>query len=157
MSVQRYQVRTIREKAQALRAGLIGGYVSISDVVAWAVALIGEDSGREAAQLFDLALLRPDDVAQAVSLLGEMPGECSPGNVGRDIAALIRKGMVTGRLTERQAATALYVAVQEGFAPDAEFEQMAYHFDDGVDLAERGVYGKLADLRAEILEYLARA
>jgi len=56
MSVQRYQVRTIREKAQALRAGLIGGYVSISDVVAWADALIGEDSGREAAQLFDLAL-----------------------------------------------------------------------------------------------------
>lgn len=79
-------VATVRDKAQALRAGLIGGFVSIPDVVTWADRLIGEDHGRDAPQLFDLALLRPGDVGRAVSLLGEVPGEWHPGTVGRDIA-----------------------------------------------------------------------
>jgi len=42
------------------------------------------------------------------------------------------------------------------FSPDAEFEGMAYYFDDGVDLANNGVYGSLAELRVEMLDYLSR-
>jgi hypothetical protein len=33
---------------------------------------------------------------------------------------------------------------------------MAYYFDDGIDLALQGIHGSLAELRAEMLEYLAR-
>ena len=149
-------VATIKERAQALRASLIGGYVSIPEVVAWADALIGEDRGRDVPQLFDLALLRSGDVGKAVSLLGEVPGEWSPALVGRDVAKLVHGGVVSGKLTERQAATALLHALREGFSPDVEFESMAYYFDDVVDLALQGTYGNLADLRAELLEYLAR-
>jgi hypothetical protein len=148
---------TIRDTAQAFRAGLIGGYVSIADVVAWADVLIGEDCGRDAPQLFDLALLRSGDLGPAISLLSDLPGDWNPGNVGRDIARLVHGGLISGKLTERQAATALYVAVREGLSPDAEFESMAYYFDDGVDLALQGVYGNLADVRAEMLDYLSRA
>ena len=155
--MSRNVVTTIKEQAQALRAGLIGGYVSIPDVVAWADALIGEDHGRDVPQLFDVALLHSVDVGQAVSLLGEVPGEWNPGRVGRSVAKLVYAGVLSGKLSERQAATALLVAVREGLSPDPEFENMAYHFDDGVDLALQGTYGSLADLRAEMLEYLARA
>jgi hypothetical protein len=62
-----------------------------------------------------------------------------------------------GARTEREAATALFTAVNQGLSPDAEFESMAYHCDDGVDLVLRGVYGNLAELRAETLEYLSQA
>lgn len=90
---------TIREHAQALRAGLIGGYVSIRHVVAWADALIGDNHGREAPQLFDLALLKPRDLDKAVSLLGEVPGDCTPGFVGRHIARLVHQSLLSGELT----------------------------------------------------------
>ena len=148
---------TIKEKAQALRAGLIGGFVSISEVVAWADVLVGDDHGRDVSQLFDLALLRSSDLAKAVSLLGEVSGEWNPGAVGREIAILVHAGLMSGRLSERQAATALYTAVRDGFSPDAEFEDMAYYFDDGVDLALQGAFGTLADVRTEMLEYLSKA
>jgi hypothetical protein len=147
---------TIRDQAEALRAGLIGGFASIRDVVIWADGLVGEDRGDDAPQLFDLALLRPGDVGRAVSLLGEVPGELHPGEVGREIAALLHRRFATGELTERQAARALFAATLEGLAPDEEFAGMAYYFDDGVDLAVRGVYGSLPSLRAELLDYLAR-
>jgi hypothetical protein len=147
---------TIRERAQALRAGLISGYVSIRDVVAWADALIAEDRGRDIPQLFDIALLRSDDLGKAVSLLGELPGDCTHGHVGREIAKLLYQGLLSGKLTEQQAASALYAAVREGFSPDNEFEGMGYYFDDAVDLARQGIYGTLADLKAEMMDYLAR-
>lgn len=149
-------MQTIRNQAQALRAGLIGGFVTIPDVIAWADVLVGEDRGGDAPQLFDLALLRPGAVAEAVSLLGEVPGEWHPGAVGREIATLLYRGMANGELSERQTARALFAATLEGLAPDEEFANMAYYFDDGVDLAAQGVYGSLAAVRTEMLEYLAR-
>ena len=76
--------------------------------------------------------------------------------MGRSVAKLIRAGLVSGWLTEQQAAAALYTAMREGLAPDREFENMAYYFGDGVDLALQGVHGNLADLRSEMLEYLAK-
>lgn len=60
------------------------------------------------------------------------------------------------QLSERQAATALFVAVPEGLSPDSEFQSMVYQFDDGVDLAQQGVYDDLPTLRAEMLDYLSK-
>ena len=150
-------MESIKDGAQALRMGLISGYVSIAEVVAWADALISEDHGRVVPQLFDLALLRSADFGRAVSLLGEVLGVADRCVVARVVARLVHWGLVNGRLTEREAATALFTALIEGYSPDAEFESMAYYFDDGVDLALQGVYGNLADLRAEMLDYLSRA
>jgi hypothetical protein len=147
---------TIRDQAKALRLGLISRFVSLAEVVTWADSLIGQDRGQEAPQLFDLALLRADDVGQAVSLLAEVPGEWSPAAVGRNIARSVHRGLARGQLNEREAASALYGAVLEGLCPDPEFESMVYYFDDGVDLALQGIYGNLAELRAEMLEYLSR-
>ena len=47
--------------------------------------------------------------------------------------------------------------MRAGYSLDSEFETMAYSFDDEVDLALQGSYGNLADVRAEMLEYLSRA
>jgi hypothetical protein len=136
--------------------GLVGGYIPLRDVVAWADLLIGQERGPDAPQLFDLALLRTDDVGQAISLLGRVPGNWNPKTVGRNIAKSVHQGLLRGELSERRAARALWVALHEGFVPDHEFETMAYYFDDGVDLAMQGVYGSLAELRTEMLEYLGR-
>ena len=111
-------VATIKDTAHTLRSGLIGGYVSITDVVVWANGLIAEDGGLAVPQLFDLALLRPADLGRAVSLLGEVPGEVDPGTVGREIASRLRRGLASGKLTEREAANALFTALLEGDAPD---------------------------------------
>jgi len=64
-------MESIKDGAQALRMGLIGGYVSIAEVVAWADALISEDHGRVVPQLFDLALLRSADLGRAVRCLAK--------------------------------------------------------------------------------------
>jgi hypothetical protein len=50
----------------------------------------------------------------------------------------------------------MYHLAREGLAPDAEFESMAYYFDDEVDLARQGLGGPMARLEAELLAYLGR-
>lgn len=57
-------MQSLKDRAQAFRLGLIGGYVSIPEVVSWADALIAEDHGLVVSQLFDLALLRPTDLGR---------------------------------------------------------------------------------------------
>lgn len=146
---------SVREEAQALRAGLIGNVVNISEVVSWADARIAEGQGSVAPQLLDLALLRAGDIAGAVTLLGAVPGEWNAGEAGRHIARLVHGRLLNGSITERQAASALYIAMREGLAPDEQFVGMAYHFTDGVDLAVNGIYGNLTDLRTEMLDYLS--
>ncbi len=150
-------MESIKERAQVLRMGLIGRYVSIPDVVSWADALIAQDHGLVVSQLFDLALLRPTDLGRAISLLGDIPGEIDRRVVGREIAGLLHRELMSARINERDAATALFTALHDGCSPDAEFASMAYYFDDGVDLALQGAYGSLADIRVEMLEYLSRA
>src|SRR5688572_3262423 len=138
-------MESIKDRAELLRMGLIGGYVSIPEVVSWADGLIGEDHGRVVPQLFDLALLQPIDIGRALILLGEVPGDVDRRAVGRELARLLHRGLMSARLSEREAASALYKAAIDGCSPDAEFETMAYYFDDGVNLALQGVYGNLAD------------
>ena len=129
--------------------------MSVADVVAWADGLIGQDRANDVPQLLDLSLIRSDRIGEAVSLLGEVPGEWAPSDVGRSIARLVRARLVSGELTERRAATVLFRVVIEGLSPDAEFEGMAYSFDHLLDHALQGHVATLAEVRVQMIEYLA--
>jgi hypothetical protein len=147
---------TAREQSEALRLGLIGGYATISQVAAWADQLILEDRASEIPALLELSLLPPEAIADAVSLLGTVPGNCSQAQVGRHVAGLIYERLKVGDISTERAARALSMHTIEGYAPDREFESMAYSFDDRVDLARQGIYGTIEEARDEMLSYLER-
>jgi hypothetical protein len=147
---------TAREQAEALRLGLIGGWATMPQVVAWADRLILEDRASEIPALLELCLLAPEAIADAVSLLGSVPGDRSQAQVGRYVAGLIYERLKAGDISTERAARALYVTTIDGYAPDLEFQEMAYTFDDRVDLALQGTYGTIQETRDEMLRYLER-
>ena len=146
----------LKEEATVLRFGLTTGCASVQEVIAWSDDLIGRDQGNAVPQLFDLALLRQEDTGRAVSLLGEVPGAADPARVGRHIARRVRALLEERRLGEVEAARTLFIAMLEGFAPDGDFENKAYYFDDAVAMAVAGIHGRLAQVRRELLDYLRR-
>jgi hypothetical protein len=147
---------TLKEQALALRVGLLAGYVSVADVVAWADRLIVGDQAGAVPQALDLALLRPEGVADAITLLGQVPGDAAAPAIGRSAARVIYWRLASGGIDTERAARALYRLMREGFAPDPEFESMAYTFDDTVDLVKQGVYGTVDEVRVQMLAYLRR-
>jgi hypothetical protein len=149
-------VGTVKSDADALRLGLIVGLIDRQHVVAWADQLIRSDRVAEAPVVLDLAVATHHSVADVVSLLHQVPGDVDRATVGRRLATQLRGALACGTLDVVGVARAMYRVLHEGYAPDHEFESMAYWADDGVDLALQGVYGSLDQVRAELEGFLAR-
>ncbi|HET7585856.1 MAG TPA: hypothetical protein VFK13_13150 [Gemmatimonadaceae bacterium] len=147
---------TVKDDAEVLRLGLVTGLVRRDAVVVWADGLVAANRGREIPVLLDLSLGARKSVAELVSLLGEIPGTARPANVGRRLAREIYRGLRDGRIGVQSAARSMYGIMRDGYSPDDEFEMMAYTADDGVDLALAGVYGTLAELSRDVLEFPQR-
>ena len=146
----------MKNDAEALRLGLLAGMVDRSEIVAWADERVATDRAAEAPALLDLSLGAEKSVADLVSLLGALPGASDTGNVGRRLARQIYRALRDRRVGIEHAARAMYRVMREGYAPDREFETMAYVADDGVDLARSGTYGTLDELSGEVLAFLRR-
>ena len=149
-------METLKAEAEALRVGLLVGLVDRDRIVAWADSAILADRAPEAPVVLDLALAGHKPVAEIVSLLSQVPGEVDQSVVGRRLAGQLRERFARGTLDVVGVARAMYRLLREGYAPDDEFESMAYVADDRVDLALEGVYGTLDDVSAEVAEFLER-
>lgn len=149
-------MRTLKADAEALRLGLIVGLVHPNQVVAWADGIIMANRAVEAPVVLDLTLAADRPLAELVSFLGEVPGTVDAAAVGRRVAKQLREGLAVGTLDVIEVARAMYRLLREGYAPDREFENMAYSADDEVDLALEGTYGTLEDVRTELTQFLDR-
>jgi hypothetical protein len=147
---------TLKADAEALRLGLILGLVHPNRVIAWADRIIMADRTVEAPVVLDLALAADRPLAELVSLLGEVPGTVDAAAVGRRLARQLREALAADTLDVVSVARAMYRLLREGYAPDREFESMAYSAHDEVDLALQGIYGTLEEVRTEVAQFLDR-
>jgi hypothetical protein len=146
----------IKEQALALRLGILSGYATVQDAVAWADGIISADLLDEAPQALNLSLLPSSNWADAITLLGQVPGDAVSQDVGRDCARLMQCRIESGTLDVQTAARAMFRLEIEGFSPDAEFTGMAYYLDDAFDLASSGTWGTLDDVERELRSFLKR-
>jgi hypothetical protein len=147
---------TVRNQAAALRIGLLAGYVAPAEVVAWADRLVASDTGRAVPALFDISLSAGHSAADTVSLLTPLAAGAEPRAVGRAVASLIHRRLAARDMDAASAARALYLTMLEGYSPDSDFESRVYAFDDGIDLALRGIHGTVDGVAREMLGFLAR-
>lgn len=69
-----FSMSTLKDDAEALCLGLIGGTTSIGDAVAWADSVILSDRSAEAPAVLDLSVSSRRPVADVLSLFSAVPG-----------------------------------------------------------------------------------
>ena len=147
---------TLKTDAEVLRLGLILGLVDRSAVTAWADALIVAGPPAAMSMVFDLSLATAQPTSAIISHLRDVPGTLDHRAIGRRLAGMMHAALSENRADITIVARAMRRLLDEGLAPDDQFEHMAYHADDGVDLASSGTYGTLEAIRADVVGFLGR-
>lgn len=147
---------SIKAHAETFRLALILGLVEPFDVIQWADREVMTEAASEVPALLDISLAAHRPVAELTSLLSAVPGDANRSVVGRYLAAQLLDGLKSGRLDIVTVARAMFRLLHEGYAPDSEFENMAYVADDGVDLALQQTYGTLEEVHLDVLRFLER-
>ena len=144
---------TLKLQAEVLRIGILGGYVSPEEAIAWADALI-ESLSPAPADLIEVSLSggRRDDVASA---LAQVSGSFDEESLRRTLLRKMADIAFSRPQFCRQIARALYQLAVEGRAPTRADESAMFTFDDAYDLAESGAFGTIEDVDAELREYLS--
>jgi hypothetical protein len=143
-----------KQQAEALRVGLLAGYVSPLEVVEWADGIIatGDVPGPE---LIEVSLGGSMSVAALAAALGTIPGEVSPAPLAqailRQMAVAFRRDPTTGP----GIARCLFQMSLGGLIPSPEAEAQMSRLDDAFHLAESGTWGTLPAVQAELAEFLA--
>jgi hypothetical protein len=143
-----------KEDAETLRCGLLAGYTSVPDVVAWADTVIARESSPDPA-FIEIALSgnrRPVDV---VSLLREVPGDANFIAVRRRLLARMLEMLEADPNQGDAIATWLYRLALDGELPEADFGLQPFTLDDSFELVRMGSAAKEEAL-AELHEYLAK-
>ena len=147
-------VSDLKLQAELLRIGILGGYVSPEEAVAWADALI-ETSVSARADLIEVSLSggkRGEDVAHALAqVVGEVGEEELRHAFLRHMADVVFSQPAKGR----NVARTLYRLALEGGAPTWEAESAMLTFDDAYDLAESGIFSTPEGVAEELREFLA--
>jgi hypothetical protein len=147
-------LRDVKEQAEALRVGLLAGYVGPNEVVTWADNLI-------------VATDVPEPEIIAVSLVGS----CSANDVARALAAIpgvgcrekvaelvlrqMAKAIQRDPKAARSIARMLFQMYQDGIIPSEQAGLQMSRLDDAFDLAESGTWGTPEEVLAELVEFLA--
>jgi hypothetical protein len=142
-------------KAEAFRFAVAVGLRSVKDVVAWADGIIARE-GDPAPVFFELSLAARQNRSAVDDLLSQVPGEISQTAVARDVLREVLVQLEAGRLSERTAVRLIYNLAASGCLPETEFGYDAFSLEDSLDLAERGIYGTVADATGRIWEFLRR-
>jgi hypothetical protein len=143
-----------KQQAEALRVGLLAGYVAPAEVVAWADSAIaaGDVPGPE---LIDVSLgggLPVDKLARALSA---MPGEVSPAPLSQTILHQMAAALRRDPATARGIAQSLYQMWLDDLVPSPEARAQMSRLDDAFALAESGTWGTLPEVHAELAEFLS--
>jgi hypothetical protein len=144
----------LKVQAEALRVGLLAGYVQPAEVVAWADRLIlaGAVPGPELIAVSLGGSLPADELAK---VLHALQGEACPTRLARSIlsqmAAAVRRDPATGR----EIARWLYQMELDHLVPSPEARIQMNRLDDAFALAESGTWGTLQEAQAELAEFLS--
>ena len=144
-----------KQNAEALRVGLLAGYISPAEVVAWADGVIaaGDVPGPE---LIEVSLGGGLPVDELARTLNAIRGEVSPIQLARTIlcqmAAAFRRDPTTGRAIARL----LYQMYLDDLVPSSEARVQMSRLDDAFNLAESGASGTIQEVQTELAEFLSQ-
>lgn len=145
---------TVKEQAEALRLGLLGGYVSSDEVTAWADQVIaaGDTPGPE---IIEVSLGGSKPIHDIDAALAGIPGFAPRDAVAvltlRQMAAAVRQNPSVGRAV----AHSLFQMYLEGIVPSEQAKGQMGRLDDAFYLAESGIHGTTAEVQAELAEFLS--
>lgn len=141
--------------ADALREGISRGYLGVRDAVEWARSeVLGERSVADPL-VSHLARSGHRPANNILLILTQLAWGADARRVGHIAARHLQDVVLAGRLDARAAAHAIYRLYRDGYAPDAEFERAARHFDEEVEHAQR-TDAAPPDLGPRILAFLER-
>lgn len=143
-----------KEDAETLRCGLLAGYTSVPDVVAWADTVIARESSPDPT-FIEIALSGNRRSIDVVSLLREVPGDANFVAVRRRLLAWMLEMLEADPNQGEAIATWLYRLALDGELPEADFGWQAFTLDDTFELVRMGSAAH-EDALAALHEYLAK-
>jgi hypothetical protein len=141
-----------KDEAERLRFGIRGGWLSVSDAVAWADRQI-TDAPAAHASLLDVALGGSRTREAMAELLSAVPGSSDRVGVMRACLADLLRTIEREPGVARETARWLEAAARQGLLPDAQFGSEPSALDDEFALADQGI-GTVEDARVRLLEFL---
>jgi hypothetical protein len=143
-----------KEQAEALRVGLLAGYVLPDEIVSWADGLIAAGDVPEP-ELIEVSLSGRKSVDELARALKAIKGDVYRPRLARVIlgqmAAAVRRDAATGRAVARQLEQMYF----EDLVPSPEARDQMGRLDDAFALAESGSWGTLAEVQTELVEFLS--
>jgi hypothetical protein len=146
-------MRNTKHEAECLRAGLVGGWRTAAEIIAWADDVLASDpeSPREVVEIA-LASRQPRETLAA--LLRSIPGGVDRVAVMRECLSDLRRWMGNDIDRGAQVAHYLYALAGSDLLPVSEFGSEPYGLDDNFSLARAGSYGTLLDAMAHLQKWL---
>jgi hypothetical protein len=145
----------IKEEAEALRIGILAGYVTPGDAIAWADEVIAA-SGVPGPEIIEVSLGYNKSPNELVLALAGIPGVRTPHAIARvtlrQMAEVVRKGDLE---TARKVARALYQMELDGLVSSENARAQMSRFDDAFELAETGTWGRPQDVLTELIVFLS--
>jgi hypothetical protein len=145
-------VPNLKNEAERLRIGIRGGWIPVSDAIAWADRVIS-DTPDPAPALLDLALAANRPRHEVVDVLTRVPGASDANDVMRECLADLLAAVERQPNLARDAARWLYFTACDGGLPAGEFGHEPIALDDEFALAEQG-YGSERTARERLLRFL---
>jgi hypothetical protein len=143
-----------KEDAETLRCGLLAGYTSVPDVVAWADTVIVREPSPDPA-FIEIALSEKRHPADVIALLREVRGDVNFVAVRRRLLARMLEVLQADPNQGEAIATWLYRLAMDGELPEADFGWKPCTLDDTFELVRMGVAAH-EDAVSELREYLAK-
>jgi hypothetical protein len=128
-------VRNYKEEAETLRYGLLLGFTTVSDVVAWADAVLEASESPDTA-IIDLAMAGHLTAPDVAVVLRDVPGECDPVMVMRILHGVMLRALDINNDRGSEIATRIYQLAAEGELSEAEFGIEPYALEDEFYFAE---------------------
>jgi hypothetical protein len=145
----------LTETAALLRFGLLFGYVSVPEVVAWADAEIAARTHPHPV-LLEVSTGGRRTPADLASDLGPLAEGCDEAEIIDRVLALMHRALSRDPGLARRLASTLYsFAIADTLPSGGDPEGLMLYFDDALDLARDGVSGTEDAVVQEMLRFLA--
>ena len=144
----------LKDESEALRLGLLAGYVQPAEVIAWADASIaaGDIPGP---QLIEVSLAGSHSAKELAHMLAAIPGTARRDEVAQNMIRRIAEVVARDPSSSRGAARTLYEMYLAGYIPASSAEAEMIRLEDCFALAESGTWGSLDEACCELQEFLA--
>jgi hypothetical protein len=146
--------RDLKVQAEGYRLGLLSGYFTNDDVIAWADQVI-VDEDHPCSEIIEVALGRKLNSLHLANRLKDIKGEGDLDSVFKIILSLYSKDFRMRTKTSADIVNSLYYINNLVDLPDIYIESIRY-FIYGFEVAVYEIYGNLQNLENELRDFLSQ-